>query len=129
MNLHGLVSGVIATINPFVSATVKRSTGYTTNPDGSQVPTYTIFPISAQVQALTYTDITHLDSLSIQGVRRAIYLTGNVMGIVRADRRGGDLIVFPDGTLPEGDVWLAAIALETWDTWCKIAITLQTDQT
>lgn len=125
MNLHGIVSGAIEAINPFVSATVKRSTGYTTDSDGSRTPTYTTFGIMAQVQALTYSDITQLDGLNIQGVRRAIYLTGNIMGLVRADQRGGDLIIFPDGTLPEGDTWLAAHVLEAWPDWVKVAITLQ----
>lgn len=125
MNLHAIVSGAIGAINPFVAATVRRSTGYTTDPDGSRVPTYSTFPISVQVQALTYTDITLLDSLNIQGVRRAIYLSGEVEGIVRVDREGGDLIVFPAGTLPEGNTWLAAVVLEAWPDWRKIAITLQ----
>jgi len=125
MNLHGIVAPFIGTINPNVTATVKRSTGSTTNPDGSRVPTYDTFAIVAQVQALTYTDIVQLDSLNIQGVRRAIYLTGNVMALVRVDRRGGDLIVFPDGTLPEGNTWLAAMVLEQWPDWVKVAITLQ----
>src|SRR5579859_3307653 len=107
-NIHALVSGAIATVNPFVSATVQRSTGYTTSPDGTQVPAYTSFGISCQVQALAYKDLVQLDGLNIQGVRRAIYLTGWVAGVVRADRKGGDLIVFPTGTLPEGNTWLAA---------------------
>ena len=125
MNLHGIVSGAIGTINPFVSATVKRSSGYSLAPGGIQTPAYTTFSISCQVQALSYTDITQLDGLSIQGVRRKIYLTGNVEGIVRAKQRGGDLIIFPDGTLPEGNTWLAALALESWPDWVSIAITLQ----
>jgi hypothetical protein len=126
VNLHGIISGAIGTINPFVSATVKRSSGYSLAPGGIQTPAYTTFSISCQVQALSYTDITQLDGLSIQGVRRKIYLTGNVEGIVRADRRGGDLIIFPNGTLPEGNTWLAALALESWPDWVSIAITLQT---
>lgn len=125
MNLHGIVAPAIGIVNPFVSATVKRSAGYTILPDGNRVPAYTEFPARVQVQALTYTDITRLDSQNIQGVRRAIYLNGAVMGIVRVDERGGDLIVFPAGTLPEGNIWLAAHVLEAWPDWCKVAITLQ----
>ncbi|WP_454813770.1 hypothetical protein [Labrys neptuniae] len=112
-------------MNPFVAATVRRSSGYTVQPDGNRVPTYTEYPARVQVQALTYTDITRLDSQNIQGVRRAIYLNGAVMGIVRVAEKGGDLIVFPAGTLPEGDIWLAAHVLEAWPDWCKVAITLQ----
>lgn len=123
--MHGIVSGAIGTINPFVSATVKRSAGYSTDAAGHRTPSYTTFQISTQIQALTYTDISHLDSLNIQGVRRAIYLTGNVRAIVRVDQAGGDIIVFPDGTLPEGNTWLAAVALEAWPDWVKVAIVLQ----
>lgn len=125
MNLHGIALPIIGAINPPVGALVKRSTGYTTNPDGSREPTYTTFPITAQVQALSYQDLQHLDGLNIQGVRRAIYLTGNVMAVVRVAQRGGDLIEFPPGLLPEGNTWLAAYVLETWADWVKVAITLQ----
>ncbi len=125
MNLHGIVSGAISAVNPFVAATVQRSTGYTTNSDGSRVPTYTTFSVSVQMQALTYTDLRELDALNITGKRRKIYLSGDVEGIIRADQRGGDLIVFPTGTLPEGNTWLAAYVLENWPDWVSVAITLQ----
>jgi hypothetical protein len=125
VNLHGIVSGAISAVNPFVAATVQRSTGYTTNSDGSRVPTYTTFSVSVQMQALTYTDLRELDALNITGKRRKIYLSGDVEGIIRADQRGGDLIVFPTGTLPEGNTWLAAYVLENWPDWVSVAITLQ----
>lgn len=127
MNLHAIVSGAIGTINPFVTATVQRSTGYTTNADGSRTPTYTEFSVSVQAQSLTYNDIVHLDSLNIQGVRRAIYLTGVVDGLVRVGKQGGDVLTFPNGTFPEGNVWLCALVLESWSQsgWTKLAITLQ----
>lgn len=67
----------------------------------------------------------YLDSLNVQGVRRTVYLTGNVMAIVRVDRRGGDLIVFDDGVLVEGNTWLAAQVIEAWPDWCRVCITLQ----
>lgn len=129
LNLHQLVSGAIGTINPFVPATVRRSTGYTTQPDGTQVPQYKTFGISAQVQALTYSDLRQLDGMNIQGVRRGVYLTGHVLGVVRPAGTGGDLIVFPDGTFPEGNTWLVAFVFEAWSQshWCKACLTLQTD--
>jgi hypothetical protein len=127
VNLHGIVSGYISAVNPNVTATVQSSSGYITNSDGSRVPTYTTSTITCQAQSLTYNDIQHLDSLNIQGVRRAIYLTGVVEGLVRVDRKGGDIITFPNGTFPEGNVWLAATVLESWSQsgWTKICITLQ----
>jgi len=125
MNLHGIVAGAIGAINPFVPVTIQRSTGYTTAADGKRTPTYTTFTASVQVQALTFGDIRMLDGLNIEGVRRAVYMTGNVMAIVRIAQRGGDLLQFSPGVLPEGNIWLAAQALEQWPDWVKFCITLQ----
>ena len=127
MNLHSIVAPAIAAINPLVTATLQRSTGYTTNADGNRVPTYSTQSVTVQAQSLTYTDITHLDGLNIQGVRRAIYLTGVAEGVVRVGKQGGDVLTFPVGTFPEGNVWLCALALESWSQsgWTKVAITLQ----
>lgn len=125
MNLHSIVAGAINQINPFVTATVQQSSGYTTNADGSRTPEYTTFIVQVQPQALTFTDLTQLDGLNIQGVRRKIYLSGDVEGAIRADQRGGDILTFPEGTFPEGNVWLAAHVLEHWPNWVAVAITLQ----
>lgn len=129
MNLHAIVSPAIGTVNPFVAATLRRSTGYTTLPDGTQVPSYTDVPgIPVQVQALTYNDLQHLDGLNIQGVRRGAYLNGAAMGVVRDLQVGGDLFIFAPGILPEGNVWLVAHVIEQWGPgpeWCKACLTLQ----
>ena len=121
MNLHQIVSGAIGAVNPFVPVTVRVSTGYTVAADGSQVPAYAADQtVSAQVQSLSYNDIQHLDALNIQGVRSAIYLNGQLSGLVRPENKGGDLVVFGDGT-----VYLVAVVLENWPDWCKVAVTLQ----
>lgn len=112
-------------------ATIRRSTGYDIAPDGTQVPGYVDVPgIAVQVQALSFSDIHQLDGLNIQGTRRAVYLNGAAMGVVRNLQVGGDLFIFPEGTMPEGTVWLVAHVLEQWGPgaeWCKCAITLQTE--
>ncbi len=120
MNLHGIVSGAISAINPFVFATVQVSTGYTTNQDGSRVPTYSTIVVSAQVQALQYNDIVQLDGLNIQGVRRKIYLTGDIESLIRISNKGGDILTMPDGT-----VWKVVLVFEHWDSWVAVAVTLQ----
>lgn len=128
MNLHGIVSGAITAVNPFVPVTIKRSSGYTTLANGNRIPAYTaVANVSVQVQSLTYSDIQKLDGLNIEGVRRAIYLPGEAEAIVRSSGEGGDLIVFAAGQLPEGNTWLLAQVLEAWPDWRKVAITLQTD--
>jgi len=82
--------------------------------------------LRAQVQALTFRDLTQISGLNLNGTRRAIYLSGNVDGVVRPDMKGGDLLTFPDGS-----VWLVAMQLEAWgaagstDVWSKVAATLQ----
>lgn len=40
MNLHGIVAGVIAAVNPFVPVTVKVSTGDTEDDAGKRTPSY-----------------------------------------------------------------------------------------
>lgn len=125
MNLHGIVAAAIGTVNPFVAATVKQPNGYTTNDDGVQVPAYVDTAVRAQVQSLTFTDLQKLDGMNIEGVKRAVYLNGDVPAVIRQLTSGGAMLVFPTGTLYEGDVWLCTMVLEQWPDWCKIAITLQ----
>lgn len=120
MNLHGIVSGAIGAVNPPISATLQQSTGYTTNPDGSRTPAYSdAQPVSIQVQALTASEIRHLDSLNIQGVMRAVYFYGDINGLVRPSSMGGDLVTF------NGQNWLIVQILESWPDWTKAAIALQ----
>lgn len=121
MDLHGIVAGAIGAINPFVDCFLQRSAGYQDGDDGVQIPVYAppqVMP--CQIQSLTYDELKLLDSLNVQGVRRAIYLHGYWAGVVRPDSRGGDLVVFPDNT-----AWLCVHALETWPDWSKIAVTQQ----
>lgn len=127
MNLHGIVAPAIGTINPNVSVTVQVSTGATTNPDGTRTPTYTtVTDISAQIQALSYTDLMQLNGLQLNGERRAIYLHGRFDSVDRPRATGGDLITFPNGDVwPYGTVWKVAMVLEQWPDWCKLACTLQ----
>lgn len=124
MNLHAMVSGAIATINPFITIVIQPSSGYTTNADGSQLPSYGA-PITtqAQRQALQYNDIVQIDGLNIQGQKCKLYLNGSWNGIVRVNKKGGDLITFPDGS-----VWLVALVSENWsdvDGWVSIVCVLQ----
>ena len=125
MNRHGIVSPYIAAINPWVTISIQSSAGYTTNPDGSRVPTYAApQSILAQVQSLQYNDMMQLDGINIEGERRALYLNGNWDGVERPDGKGGDILTFPDGSN-----WLVVLVLENWsstDGWVKVAVTRQT---
>lgn len=111
-------------MNPRIPVCVRVSTGNVTNADGTVTPTYADpVTVLAQVQPLTFRDIQQLDGLTLQGTRKAIYLNGQIDGLVRVSNQGGDLINFPDGT-----VWLVAIVLEGFSLtagWTKCAIVLQ----
>ena len=121
MNLHSIVSGAISVVNPPQSISVRVSTGNTVNADGSVSPSYAApVKVTANVTALAYNDIIQADSLNIQGVRRKIYINGDIDGLVRAENKGGDLITLPDGT-----IWLVAMITEHWDSWTSAIITLQ----
>lgn len=125
MNLHAIVSGAIGAVNPFITATIQVSAGSTTYGDGSRVPAYTTTTARIQNQALQYNEIAQLDGLNVQGVRRKIYLNGNWNGIIRADGKGGDLLLFPEQ--PGGPIktWLVVIVFEYWPDWCSLGVTLQ----
>ena len=124
MNLHAIAGPIIAAVSPPQLLSFQTSTGYTTNPDGSQVPAYsTPTQIWCDVQPLQFGDLRQMEGLNIQGERRIVFLSGNAQGAVRPLARGGDLVTLPDGT-----VWLVAYVFEDWyavNGWQKICITLQ----
>lgn len=121
MNLHNIVSRNISAVNPFITCTIARSIGSTTLADGTRVPTYdTPESVSCQIQSLQYNDIAQIDGLNIQGIKSKIYINGHWNGLVRAAGKGGDVI-----TLPNGDVWLVVIVLETWPEWCCVGAVMQ----
>jgi hypothetical protein len=121
MNLHAIVRGAISSVNPDIPVQVQISTGYTTTSAGKRVPSYAApVTMTAQVQALTSTDLRKLDGLNIQGSMRTMYLSGSLNGVSRLNQKGGDLITLPDGT-----VNLTTMVLEQWPDWVKVACTQQ----
>lgn len=128
MNLHAMVRGPIQTVNPDIVAQWKRSTGYTKTPDFKQVPSYAAtVDVRAQVQALSSADIKHMADagVTMQPVMRKVYLYGNIAGIVRADKTGGDLLYFPQVPGATAQEWLAVTIFETWPDWCAVGVALQ----
>jgi hypothetical protein len=121
MNLHAVAAGVTAAVNPLQPLVVQVSAGSIDGPDGVRVPVYRrAVTVYGDVQSLTYKDLQQIEGLNLQGTRRAIYFNGHVEGLVRVDRKGGDLI-----TTQDGKVWLCAMVLEYWPNWSKCAVTLQ----
>jgi hypothetical protein len=124
MDLHGLVSGAIGSVNPFIPATLKVSTGYVTDDAGKRTETYSTYDgMSAQVQPLQWRDLAQIDGLNLNGTRRKIYLKGEAEAIVRVSRKGGDLIVISGGV--DAGTYLVAQVAEQWPDWCSVYATMQ----
>jgi hypothetical protein len=134
MNLRGIANALTSTVNPNTAAQLAHSTGYTTSTSGKRTPTYAApVPVIVQVQALSAPELAHLDSLNIQGVLRNARLDGDWRGVYRPSTQGGDLFTF--GTTSDvradlqGTTWLIVQVIETWATWCSLAIQLQKNPT
>lgn len=130
-NLHGIVRGIINTVNPDITAVYLASTGQSTDANYKTGPTYAA-PVSmgAQSQPITTRDIRRYDFLSGQGVFRAVYLFGNLQAIVRSMQLGGDLLKFPQFKGAPVETWLISAVDETWtpdNGWCRVICTLQLD--
>jgi hypothetical protein len=119
MNLNRLAAGIVGAVNPQVSISVQLSTGSTTNPDGTQTPTYTTSTATGQVQPLGSQDLRRLDGLNIQGVTAKVYLNGDFEGVFRVLGKGGDLLTF------NGQTYLVTAVLERWPDWTCVGVTMQ----
>ncbi len=84
----------------------------------------TTLQLQAQIQPIAWKDIQMMDGLNIEGLRWKVFLTGQIDGLVRGERKGGDLLVIPRGHRHAG-TWLVAQVLEQWPDWVMAAITLQ----
>lgn len=121
MDLHGLVSPVVDSVNPNISVTIQASTGYAnTGPGLRQVPVYGS-PVTGfgQVQALSSSELRQAEGMNLQGVMRKIYLRGGLNGVIRPNSVGGDLVIIA------GQTWLVIKTLELWPTWSCALIVLQ----
>jgi hypothetical protein len=127
MNLHAVVGPVIAAVNPSLPALLSISSGSVTNADGTRTPHYQqpALSILAQVQPLSTRDIMHVEKLSLQGKNVAIYITGELDGLVRSQIKGGDLVTISTG--PNAGVYLISAVLEQWPDWVKVTAVLQID--
>lgn len=125
MDLRWIANGIAGIVNPNVPVIVKRSTGYTVGAGQRQIPTYdTPVPGFGQLQALDANDVRQLDGLNIQGVCKALYLRGQIAGVVRPDGKGGDIVSIKNAAGQWQD-WLTVKVLEGWANWTKIAVVLQ----
>lgn len=126
MNLHAIASQFVAAVNPMVTAQWRRSTGSSKNADYSRTPGYADpVDVQCQVQPMTWKDLQQISGLNVTGEKKAIYVEGNVQGVLRADNKGGDLFTLPDATM-----WLCVQVLENFSMtsgWTKIGCVRQLD--
>lgn len=126
-NVRALANKYIQITNKNQKINWVQSNGYITDDAGKRTPKTITLTVEAQIQALSATDLKHIDGLNITGVMRSVYMYGNAAGVVRADQIGGDILVFPE--VPGGcnKNWLINQVIETWSDWCHVIVTLQVE--
>lgn len=131
LNLHGIVRGAITAINPDIIGQWLESTGSTVGADFRPVPAWSYHNgVALQVQMLTGKELQHPALISVQGVKRSVYMFGTVQGVSKPQVKGGDMLQFrmvDGGPLLR---WLVVTELEQWNpagAWSKVAVTLQVD--
>lgn len=98
MNLRTIANSISNTVNRNIVVSVRTSAGSTIGPGQRQIPVYNSPIIGpAQIQALDSSDLKQLEGLNIQGTIRALYMYGNLAGVVRPDNKGGDLVTIKSG--------------------------------
>ena len=121
MNLRKIANRVTSGVNPNVTAQIYKSTGYSTNDDGSQSPSYAdAVTMKVQKQAISQSDLQHIDNINLQGQFVSIYTNGNWCGLNRKANEGGDIFVIGD------DKWLVVSVPEIWPDWTRVIACLQT---
>ena len=127
MNIRGIANKYIQVTNKNQLINWVQSNGYVTDDAGKRTPKTLTLTVEAQIQALSATDLKHIDGLNITGLMRSVYMYGNAAGVVRADQIGGDILVFPE--VPGGcnKNWLINQVIETWSDWCHVIVTLQVE--
>lgn len=128
LNLRGIANAAIQAVNPNIPVTVKVPNGYTIDPATlRQVPAFSSSAGFGQVQALDGDDLKQVNGLNIQGTIRAVYLYGSIAGVVRPDGQPQALVEFTsnENGVTRKRTWGVFKVLETWPTWCKVAVVYQ----
>jgi hypothetical protein len=120
IDLRSIANTAIQPINQDIMVDVWASTGYSIGPGLKQIPSYAApLTLPAQIQALSNDELRQIDGLNISGVSKAIYIKGDLRGIVKPDSLGGDLVKW------SGKTWLVVKVLESWPTWTKCVLIYQ----
>jgi hypothetical protein len=130
VDLRQIANQVSNVVNPNIMVRLQISTGSTIGAAGRQQPQYNpAITGPAQIQALDNVDLKKMEGMNISGSARAIYMRGNLAGVIRPDSKGGDLVTVPPAPgVPALFVglWLTTKVLESWPLWTKVVIVKQT---
>ena len=122
MNLHKISNSLIRSVNPNISAVVRRYSGEVMGPGRKPIPRYAPDEqIIIQFQPLTRGDLQHVDGLNIQGLFKSIHVNGSFYSVNRTMDKGGDLFIV------DGKTWLVIEPLELWPDWSRLLVCLQVD--
>lgn len=128
IDVHSAANLAVQVVNPDLLGTFYASTGSTSSVSYAQVPTYAA-PVNVpmQVQGVSARDLKQLEGMNAQGVLRSVHMFGNTQGVVRVNQEGGDLLYFAE--IPTGTprMWKVVKVMETWPTWSRVIVNLQTD--
>jgi len=127
MNLRAIANKYIQITNKNIQINWVQSNGYVTDDAGKRTPKTLTLTVEAQVQALSSSDLKHIDGQNVTNNMRSVYMYGNAVGVVRADQLGGDILVFPEVPGNCSRNWLITQVVETWPDWCHVIVTLQQD--
>jgi hypothetical protein len=115
MDLHLAARGVTV-VTPDILATLRQSSGYTTDAAGKQHPTSTTATGMIQVQGITAKETAQVPAKNQNDVLRKVYLEGDWSAVARASMKGGDIFEFG------GFSWLVVQITETWPDWCSVIV-------
>lgn len=122
MNLHAIVRSAITSVNPDISATLRRYQGEVMGVGRKPVPQYSPDEtVTLQLQPLTKGDMEHVDGLNIEGLFKSIHINGNFYSVNRTMQKGGDIFII------DGQTWLVIEPIELWADWSRLLVCLQVD--
>jgi hypothetical protein len=78
-----------------------------------------------QIQAASAKELTAIDGMGLQGIFRKVFILGDLLGVIRADQKGGDVILFPDITGGPTRTWKVMQVVESWNGWTSAIIWMQ----
>lgn len=127
INMHSAVNKAIQTVKTNVAATYLKSTGRTVDDAGTITPTYAspTTPFGIDVQGVSAGDLKHTEYANMEVVARKCWMYGNTTGVVRADLKGGDILLFPQVPGGTNQRWKVVSVAETWAEWCSFLVVLQ----